>query len=433
MKIIKLQAENIKKIKAVEITPVDNTVVISGKNGAGKSSVLDSIFYALCGNDSEHTKKPIRDGEETAKVRVDLGDYVVTRNWTSNEKSYLKVESRDGAKYPNPQTLLNSIVGKLAFDPLEFCNLSEKEQVKTLLGVVNLEDSLSKIETKRKEVYDQRTFVNRDISALEVKLIESEKLSPDLNLPVEEIKGDEIVKQIKDAQSILKVNYEIRNNLELNMKANEKLLESKKNIEAEIDKLQVRLIGLIGEIGSNTEKCVALKKQADGLIDPNIDELNNNLLGLQKINKQICVANQHRKIVATLKEVKAQAQELTAAINSFENEKLETLKTAKFPISNLSFSNTGVTYNGIPFSQCSSAERLKVSIAMAMALNPKLRVIRIMDGSLLDSSNMAVIQKMAKDHDYQIWVEIVDENRKVGIYIEDGEMKGEDKTKNYTW
>ena len=96
---------------------------------------------------------------------------------------------------------------------------------------------------------------------------------------------------------------------------------------------------------------------------------------------------------------------------------------AKFPIKGLAFDDTGVTYNGIPFSQCSTAERLRVSLAMAMAMNPKLKVLRIMDGSLLDSQNMAVIQEMVAANDYQCWIERISENAGCGIYIEDGEVK----------
>ena len=60
---------------------------------------------------------------------------------------------------------------------------------------------------------------------------------------------------------------------------------------------------------------------------------------------------------------------------------------------------------------------------MAMVSNPKLRVILIRDGSLLDSENLKVIQEMAADLDFQVLIERVDDTGKVGIYIEDGEVK----------
>jgi predicted ABC-type transport system involved in lysophospholipase L1 biosynthesis ATPase subunit len=96
------------------------------------------------------------------------------------------------------------------------------------------------------------------------------------------------------------------------------------------------------------------------------------------------------------------------------------ITAAKFPLEGLGFGNGAVVYKEIPLSQASSAEQLRVSMAMAMALNPKVRVIRITDGSLLDSSSMKVIDEMANAQDFQIWCEIVDESGKVGIVIEDG-------------
>ncbi|GAH82597.1 unnamed protein product, partial [marine sediment metagenome] len=68
-------------------------------------------------------------------------------------------------------------------------------------------------------------------------------------------------------------------------------------------------------------------------------------------------------------------------------------------------------------------EQLKVSISMAMAMNPKLRVIRITDGSLLDDDNMKVIEEMANKFDYQIWLERVAVDKFADIVLVDGEVK----------
>ena len=82
MKIIKLEAENIKRLVAVEITPDGHMVQISGRNGAGKTSVLDAIWWALAGADAIQAK-PIREGETTAHITLDLGEIVVERSFTS--------------------------------------------------------------------------------------------------------------------------------------------------------------------------------------------------------------------------------------------------------------------------------------------------------------------------------------------------------------
>jgi hypothetical protein len=85
-----------------------------------------------------------------------------------------------------------------------------------------------------------------------------------------------------------------------------------------------------------------------------------------------------------------------------------------------------VLYQGIPFIQGSAAEQLRVSMAIAMASNPKLKVILIRDGSLLDADNLKVIEEMARDKDFQVWIEAVRENGEIGIFIEDGMVKSID-------
>ena len=110
----------------------------------------------------------------------------------------------------------------------------------------------------------------------------------------------------------------------------------------------------------------------------------------------------------------------TAEIDALDKKKSDALKNAKFPIQHLSFNDEGVLYKDIPFAQCSSAERLQVSLAIAMAMNPKIKVIRIKDGSLLDAEHMKLIEKMAHEKDFQIWIEVTSNDDKIGIVISDG-------------
>ena len=79
--------------------------------------------------------------------------------------------------------------------------------------------------------------------------------------------------------------------------------------------------------------------------------------------------------------------------------------------------------NGHPLNQASGAEQLRAGVAIAMALNPKLRVIRVRDGNSLDSGGMRLLAEMAEEHGYQVWIERVDESGTVGFVIEDGEVK----------
>jgi hypothetical protein len=135
---------------------------------------------------------------------------------------------------------------------------------------------------------------------------------------------------------------------------------------------------------------------------------------------------QARECVAAQEKVNSKAveqQKLTDEMDVILKQKDDLITTAKLPIDGLNIDADGVTFKAMPFTQLSSAEQLKVSLAIAMAMNPKLRVMRIMDGSLLDTDNMKVIKEMAKAEDYQVWIERVEDNGQVGILIEDGQIK----------
>lgn len=427
LRVVKLVAENVKGLKAVEIIPDDNFQVISGKNEQGKTSVLDVIWLALAGGAaSKSTVRPVRDGADNALASVDLGDIIATRKWTSNEKSTLQVVSKEGAKFSSPQKMLDELVGKLSFDPLAFSNLDTKDQLKTLLELVNIDPT--PIELQKKKVFDDRTIVNREVKALKTQLESFPAFGEDV--PDAELQPSDILKEMTEAQTQLQRNNEKRtqyNNLsnQYNALKQEIEFENKQiaQLEAQLAKLKQLQEERSFKLTNMANEGSQLHNVVQSLVDPDMTVFNTKLAEVDEINKKVRNKQAAEKVKDQYKEASAKSNVLTAKLSALEEEKQNMISAAKFPIEGLSFDETGVLYNGVPFKQCSAAERLRVSMAMAMALNPKLKVIRILDGSLLDSTNMKVIESMAKEQDYQVWIEVVDESGKVGITIENGEVK----------
>jgi hypothetical protein len=122
----------------------------------------------------------------------------------------------------------------------------------------------------------------------------------------------------------------------------------------------------------------------------------------------------------------ATSDELTAKIAERTQQKQAAIAKAHLPVSGLGFGDGFVTLNGQPFDQASDAEQLEAAVAIAAALNPKLRVIRIRDGSRLDADAMIRLEQIAERLDFQIWIERVDGSGKVGFVIEDGHLKADD-------
>jgi DNA repair exonuclease SbcCD ATPase subunit len=133
MRIIRLSSSNVKRLVAVDIEPDGSLVIVGGRNGAGKSSVLDSIHMALGGKGAQ-PPEPIRKGERKAEVTIVLGQdgepaLKVVRTFTQNG-AHLTVTDADGAKLKSPQGVINRLIGTIAFDPLAFTRLSAREQAR---------------------------------------------------------------------------------------------------------------------------------------------------------------------------------------------------------------------------------------------------------------------------------------------------------------
>jgi ATPase subunit of ABC transporter with duplicated ATPase domains len=141
----------------------------------------------------------------------------------------------------------------------------------------------------------------------------------------------------------------------------------------------------------------------------------------EEINRQVRANRTYKETEAKAAEYKKQADDLTKQIEAIDEDKEKQLKAAKFPVDGLSFDSEGVLYNGVPFGQASQAERIRVSVSIAAALNPKLRIALIRDGSLLDSESMKLLNELAAEKDMQIWIESVMDEKEPGcIFIEDG-------------
>lgn len=406
MRIIELKAENIKRLKAVEIKPKGDVVVISGKNDQGKSSVLDSIWYALGGRDSlKRTPKPIRDGAEKAQVRLDLGDIIVTRNWTDNEHSYLKVENKEKMEYKSPQRLLDSFVGKLSFDPLEFARLNTKEQREMLLELVDLEINLDELEERKRAIYEERTLKNRELKSEQAQL---EAIEEPMSVPNKEV-------------SIIALSEKLTRGMEHNTDM-ENHLHNLGFIDGEIEKAIRKVEELTKTIEENKEKkelCETWLKENKRI---NIDSIRAEISQAEAVNERIRSARAFQKKQKEVNGLSEECEELNVKIGEIDLSKKKALDEADMPIKGLSINEEGVIYNGIPFSQLSDSEQLKVSMAIAMTINPKLRVIRIRDGSLLDKGNMEIIRQMATKSDFQVWIERVEEGE-IGFIIEDGGIR----------
>lgn len=405
LRVVNLVAENYKRLNAVEITPDPNaaTVTIAGRNAQGKSSVIDAIWAALSGNAAAkgtNTTRPIRDGQDSARVRVDLGDIIVTRTW-SGEKSTLKVESKDGAKYSSPQKMLDELIGRLSFDPLAFASLPPKSQQAELLQLVDLPFDPTDIAAQRKAAFDERTNVGRDGKQLKGQLDGYPQPADDL--PETELSVSQLVADLRAAQQQHQAKADVEHDAQRAVRLISEAEETLKLARNDLDVAKAYL-----NEHAELPDLAAIETQIDNA---------------ESINQAIRAEAERKRVEQQANVKREEYKSLTAQLEALDKAKSDALAAASFPVDGLGFDDEGVTFHGIPFAQASAAERLKVSVGMAMALNPKVRVIRIADGSLLDSENLSLIEQMAGANGFQVWIERVDETGTVGVVIEDGSVK----------
>jgi recombinational DNA repair ATPase RecF len=413
MKIVQLNAENFKRLRAVEIKPDGNVVIIAGKNAQGKSSILDAIWATLAGGAGvKEITKPIREGEESAKVTLDLGDFTVTRSWKEG-KTDLKVVAKDGMSPTSKQKFLDDRLGALSFDPLAFSQMDNKTQLATLLSLVELPFDIDELADKKKGIYDRRTEVGRDLRAAEANFAALPEVPKDT--PAEEVSTEAIIAEQE------KYNQDVAN-FEAAQRSKKAALEESDTQRERVARLEAELEGERAIASQLFNNLVAIEKRVSTLVEPERIDLAEKLAAVEATNAAVRARRDHEKLEVEVLAHRMKQQDLTDELAAIETEKAVALADAVMPIDGIAFDDEGVTYQGIPFKQCSSAEQLRVSLAMAMSLNPAIRVIRISDGSLLDSENLAVIEAMANEQDYQIWIERVDESGGIGFVIEDGSV-----------
>lgn len=433
LRIVSLTVENIKRLVAVHIEPDGSLIQITGRNGQGKSSVLDSIWWTLSGKGSIQ-EQPVRKGQSTGFSELDLGRFIVRRDyqvdavdgtWTTS----LTVTSPDGQLYSSPQRLLDGFLGSLSFDPLAFMEKDAKGKVAELIRIANIDLDFDKIARENLADFTRRTEINRQVKALTERVATFAPDVPKKGAPADDV---DTAALLADMQSAAETNAMIeRARLEQERKIERlnAMDERVKALRQEADGLEDRIHELRKQADRLAESTAAERKEPAPEIPPFVDvaDIRAKVEAAQAENesrrKVRDVVAKHAAAVVDLKKAQAEADALTDRIDGRTKTKNDAIQAAKMPVDGLSFGDGIVTYNGIPLDQASTAEQIRVSLAIGMSMDPTLRVILIRQGSLLDDESVAIVAGWADEHGFQVWMERVDSSGQVGIVMEAGQVK----------
>lgn len=421
MRIVRFSASNFKRLFAVAAELKDGVIKVTGKNSQGKSSVLDAIQAALGGKKAS-PEKPIRAGAEQAEVIIETEEFNVLKKWTARGGETLVVEAKNGARFPAPQAFLDKLgTAGLGFDPLAFSRMAPKDQALLLRRLVGLDTTA--LDGQRARLYDERTRVNAECKTLEANWKSLPVPDPPSGEVGTEISIESLYVEREGALSTKTLNDGKRSNLAMLTRQHELALNRLRKAEQ--------------ELAEAAEAKAEAERQAADLVDPDVAVISAKIEEAKQHNATVQLrrrlAERHEQAKAQKadgeKKVaakKAEADGITTKIAEIDAQKQKLLAEAKFPIDGMSVEGDQVLMRGVPFSQASSSEQIRVGLAMGAALNPKLRVILVRDGSLLDQDSLRVVEEWARVNDVQVFMECVTDGEVGdGIVIEDGAIKAE--------
>jgi hypothetical protein len=441
MKVIQFTAENFKKIRLVEVAPKGRRTTFTGRNGQGKTSVLDA-FWALFAGKRGIPEKPVRKGAQKSKLSAVLGDdsgkplLVIKRLIQDDRTTTVTVEAAPGAERPagTPQAVLDTLIGEMSFDPIAFIHLETKKQIEILRTLVKVDVDLDDLTDTNKIDYAERTIVNRAVEELRAQAAAA-LYSPGLpKEKVDEVEISERIAAANRANAGLAETIKFRQGLIEKVGIGRRAVEGNEStisqLHEEVEDLAEKLerakdaLRVAHEVHPKLLTNVQIAQQAldeapaEELID--VQPLNDELATAQVTNREIDRRMRREDLDRKLSDKQAEAARLTRSIEDRDEKKREALANAQMPVEGLGFSEEGVFFKGLPLENLGEAEQIRVALGLAMASNPKLRAVPIAHGESMDDESLALIDQMAEENDFQIFMAKVDSSGAVGIVLSDG-------------
>jgi len=411
IKINKLEIENVKRVKAVKIEPTANGLtIVGGKNNQGKTSVLDSIAWALGGNSFKPSEATREGSVIPPNIHIVMSNGLVVERKGKN--SDLKVIDPSGQK--GGQQLLNEFVEQLALDLPKFMQSTSKEKANTLLQIIGVGEQLYELEQKEKEIYNQRHAIGQ-IADQKKKFAAEQPYYPDA--PKELISASDLIKQ---QQEILARNGENQRKRE-----NLRTLEFNYNeVQKQIADLEKRLISLKAQRDQLDADIAIARKTVEQLHDESTAELEANIANIEEINRKVRANLDKDKAETDAQDYTDQYNTLTVELEKVRQAKIDLLKGADLPLPGLSVVDGELTYNGFKWDNMSGSDQLKVSVAIVRKLNPKCGFVLLDKLEQMDLDTLAEFGQWLEQEGLQAIATRVSTGPECSILIQDGYVVG---------
>lgn len=474
MTLMRITTSNIKRIRLVDIGITEPLTLIGGDNGNGKTSLLDSVQWVFARKDDIQAD-PISHGKQEGSIVASFGDgetvklkvtKTLLRVGADDFKAEIDIEIPGHLTPSRVQEFLAQLTGGIGFDPVAFDQMKDGEQFESLKRFVPDFD-FRKNQATYEALFKERTDVNRDLKRMqaaaesvavadkapcvredEEALTKALREAGDTNLDIQRRASnrESARARVEQLRAVaLKVTGQIP---ALRESAGAKYNADLKVIDDQIAQLRARRVELLDGHQKQLEDALGLLVAEAATAATEADKLQSELdaaiplpdaVNTEALAARIASARANNKIVdewesargrkrqyqAEAAELSDSAEELTAQIVDCQQAKQQAILKAHLPVDGLGFGEGFVTLGGVPWQQASHAERIDASTAIAMALNPKLKVILIRDGSNLGTKMRERIRERAQAKGFRVLMEVVDDTGgNSHVFIEDGAVVG---------
>ena len=412
IKINRLELENVKRIKAVKVEPNQNGLtVIGGRNNQGKTSVLDSIAWALGGNKFKPSNAAREGSTVPPNLNITLSNGLVVERKGKN--SALKITDPNGNKAG--QQILNGFIEELALDLPKFMEASNKEKANILLRIIGVGEQLAKLNYEESEIYNNRLAIGR-IADQKKKYAKEQVFYSEA--PKDLISPQELINQ---QQAILAKNGE-------NQRKRDKVTQIEYSVSIlteEVAALQKQLLAKQTELNKATNDLTIAKTDALDLIDQSTEELEKNLAEIEEINRKVRANLDKDKAEEDANNYASQYNEMTVKIEEIRKQRIDLLKGADLPLPGLSVEDNELTYNGKKWDGMSGSDQLRVATAIVRKLNPDCGFVLIDKLEQMDIETMNEFGAWLEQEGLQAIATRVSTGDECSIVIEDGYVKGQ--------
>lgn len=407
VKINSLEFENVKRIRAVALEPsASGLTVIGGDNNQGKTSVLDTIAWAL-GGDRHKPSNPIRDGSTIPpRIKITLSNGLIVER--SGKNSALKVTDPNGKR--SGQQLLNSFVEELALNLPKFMEQPGREKANTLLQIIGVGDQLTQLEYQETDIYNRRRSIGQ-IADQKKKFSLEMPFYPDA--PKEPVSAMELIQR---QQEILAINGENQRKRE----HSNHLIIQRNRLADEVRELESKLKQKAAELKQAIEDADISIRTAADLQDQSTAQIEQDLMNIEAINIKVRANSDREKAEQDAQAFAQQYDDLTGELETVRQKKLDLLNNAQLPLEGLSVQDRELTYHGQKWDGMSGSDQLKVATAIVRALNPQCGFVLLDKLEQMDLKTLQEFGMWLKSQNLQAIATRVSTGSECSIIIEDG-------------